>query len=96
MTALDSAMADGLLDTVRRAATELYGATQDYPCDDVKRMMQEVLRLRAQIATGQGALQAVKQHDISSWIGRDADANKRRSWRGVMRKVRAALSGATK
>jgi hypothetical protein len=38
------------------------------------------------------ALQAVVQHEVSIFFGPDAEKNKRASWRGVMRKVKAALA----
>jgi Lar family restriction alleviation protein len=38
------------------------------------------------------ALRAVKQHQDSFFFGPDAQKNERASWRGVMRKVKAALS----
>jgi len=44
---MDAMMADGLLRTVRESARLLYGENQVYPCDDVKRMMTDVERLRA-------------------------------------------------
>lgn len=44
---MDAMMADGLLRTVREAANLLYGENQTYPCDDVKRMKDDVGRLRA-------------------------------------------------
>ena len=44
---MDAMMADGLLHTVRDAAKHLYDENQTYPCDDVKRMMADVERLRA-------------------------------------------------
>ncbi len=43
---LTAMMADGLLNTVRDAAKGLYGDNQAYPCDDVKRMADEVDKLR--------------------------------------------------
>jgi len=43
---LTAMMADGLLNTVRDAAKGLYGDNQTYPCDDVKRMADEVDKLR--------------------------------------------------
>ena len=43
---LTAMMADGLLNTVRDAAKGLYGDNQTYPCDDVKRMADEVGKLR--------------------------------------------------
>jgi hypothetical protein len=38
------------------------------------------------------ALKAVAQHEVSIFFGPDAENNKRASWRGVMRKVKAALA----
>ena len=38
------------------------------------------------------ALQAVAQHEASIFFGPDAEKNKRASWRGVMRKIKAALA----
>lgn len=43
---MDAMMADGLLHTVRECARHLYGENQIYPCDDVKRMMDDVKHLR--------------------------------------------------
>lgn len=45
---LDAMMSAGLLDTVRRTAMHLYGETQDYPCDDVKRMGSTIAALQAE------------------------------------------------
>jgi hypothetical protein len=38
------------------------------------------------------ALKAVAQHEVSIFWGPDAEKNERASWRGVMRKVKAALA----
>jgi hypothetical protein len=38
------------------------------------------------------ALKAVAQHEVSVFWGPDAEKNERASWRGVMRKVKAALA----
>jgi hypothetical protein len=38
------------------------------------------------------ALRAVEQHEVSIFWGPDAEKNERASWRGVMRKVKAALA----
>ena len=43
---MSAMMADGLLNTVRDAAKGLYGVSNIYPCDDVKRMADEVDKLR--------------------------------------------------
>lgn len=45
---LDAMMSAGLLDTVRRTAMHPYGETQDYPCDDVKRMGSTIAALQAE------------------------------------------------
>ena len=37
-------------------------------------------------------LKAVAQHEVSIFWGPDAEKNERASWRGVMRKVKAALA----
>ena len=37
-------------------------------------------------------LKAVAQHEASLFFGPDAEKNRRASWRGVMRKVKAALA----
>jgi hypothetical protein len=37
-------------------------------------------------------LKAVAQHEASFFFGPDAEKNRRASWRGVMRKVKAALA----
>jgi hypothetical protein len=39
---MDAMMAAGLLDTVRKCAHKVFGETQVYPCDDVKRMADRI------------------------------------------------------
>jgi hypothetical protein len=46
----------------------------------------------AELAKAVEALRAVKQHEVSVFWGVDAEKNSRASWRGVMRKVKAALA----
>jgi chromosome segregation ATPase len=46
----------------------------------------------AKLAKAVEALRAVEQHEVSVFWGVDAEKNKRASWRGVMRKVKAALA----
>jgi guanylate kinase len=44
------------------------------------------------LAKATEALRAVAQHEASIFFGPDAEKNRRASWRGVMRKVKAALA----
>jgi chromosome segregation ATPase len=48
--------------------------------------------LEDKLAKATEALRAVAQHEASIFFGLDAEKNRRASWRGVMRKVKAALS----
>ena len=43
---IDAMMSAGLLSTVRTLARSLYGENQTYPCDDVKRMADDIWRRR--------------------------------------------------
>jgi hypothetical protein len=43
---MDAMMADGLLSTVRELANEMFGGNKTYPCDDVKCLASEIVRLR--------------------------------------------------
>lgn len=47
---MDAMMADGLLHTVRECAHRLYGENNIYPCDDVKRMTDEIERFKLSLA----------------------------------------------
>ena len=47
--------------------------------------------LEAKLAKAMEGLHAVVQHEASTFFGPDGEKNKRASWRGVMRKVRATL-----
>jgi hypothetical protein len=53
--------------------------------------MKELTR-EAKLAKAIEALRAVAQHEASIFFGPDAEKNRRASWRGVMRKVKAALA----
>ena len=48
--------------------------------------------LTAKLAKAVEGLHAVVQHEASTFFGSDGEKNKRASWRGVMRKVRATLA----
>jgi len=48
--------------------------------------------LEAKLAKAVEGLHAVVQHEASTFFGPDGEKNKRASWRGVMRKVRATLA----
>ena len=48
--------------------------------------------LTAKLAKAVEGLHAVVQHEASTFFGPDGEKNKRASWRGVMRKVRATLA----
>jgi hypothetical protein len=54
--------------------------------------LDRIEELEAKLAEVVEALQAVGQHEASIFFGPDAEKNKRASWRGVMRKVKAALA----
>jgi ABC-type transporter Mla subunit MlaD len=56
---------------------------------DLSRDMYKTKLLLAKAVEG---LRAVKQHQDSFFFGPDAQKNERASWRGVMRKVKAALA----
>jgi hypothetical protein len=53
---------------------------------------QALILAEAKLAKAVEALRAVEQHEASIFFGPDAEKNKRASWRGVMRKVKAALA----
>ena len=46
----------------------------------------------ANLAKAVELLRAVEKHDVSVFWGVDAEKNRRASWRGVMRKVKATLA----
>jgi hypothetical protein len=56
---------------------------------DLSRDMSKTKLLLAKVVE---ALRAVAQHEASIFFGPDAEKNRRASWRGVMRKVKAALA----
>ena len=53
---------------------------------------QAVRDLEAKLAKAVEGLHTVVQHEASTFFGPDGEKNKRASWRGVMRKVRATLA----
>lgn len=64
----------------------------DRVCDE------EVARsklLEAENARLRAAAQLLLQHEASAFWGEDAEKNRRRSYKGVIRKVRAALASPT-
>ena len=61
------------------------------PCEQI-RHKQEIEALEAKLAKAVEGLYAVVQHEASTFFGSDGEKNKRASWRGVMRKVRATLA----
>ena len=61
------------------------------PCEQI-RHKQEIEALEAKLATAVEGLHTVVQHEASTFFGPDGEKNKRASWRGVMRKVRATLA----
>jgi hypothetical protein len=52
-------------------------------------------QLNAKLAKAVDALAAVDQHEKSAFFGVDWEKNKRASWRGVLRKVRAVIKEIT-
>lgn len=87
---MDAMMADGLLRTVRDAAKLLYGENQTYPCDDVKRMMADVERLRAALELYRDAVRIDATMEGPKFMGANSSALKR-AWDAD----RAALEGRT-
>jgi chromosome segregation ATPase len=67
-------------------------AERNHANDVTDAAIEEVNRLKALLANLVGALRAAAQHEASFFYGPDAEKNKRASWRGVMRKVKAALA----
>lgn len=57
-----------------------------------ERLRAEVESLRSDNAAMREALEAVDRHEHSSFFGADGEKNQRRSWKGVVRKVRSTLS----
>jgi hypothetical protein len=64
-------------------------------CDSaeaVKVVASRIEALTAKLAKAVEGLEAMVQHEASTFFGPDGEKNKRASWRGVMRKVRATLA----
>jgi predicted nucleic acid-binding Zn-ribbon protein len=60
--------------------------------DDFVKTEKEIEALTAKLAKAVEALRAVEQHEASIFLGLDAENNRRARWRGVMRKIKAALA----
>ena len=60
--------------------------------NDYLKLEKERDALEAKLAKAVGGLEAVVQHEDSTFFGPDGEKNKRASWRGVMRKARATLA----
>ena len=60
--------------------------------NDYIKLEKERDALEAKLAKAVEGLHAVVQHEASTFFGSDGEKNKRASWRGVMRKVRATLA----
>ena len=67
-------------------------ATKEMACDWCRQSADRIEALEAKLAKAVEGLHAVVQHDTSTFFGPDGEKNKRASWRGVMRKVRATLA----
>jgi hypothetical protein len=55
-------------------------------------LSRDMYKTKLLLAKAVEALRAVEQHEASIFFGPDAEKNKQASWRGVMRKVKAALA----
>jgi hypothetical protein len=53
---------------------------------------EKIEALTAKLAKAVEALRAVEKHEVSVFWGVDAEKNRRASWRGVMRKIKATLA----
>jgi hypothetical protein len=67
-------------------------ATKEMACDWCRQTADRIEALTAELAKAVEGLHAVVQHEASTFFGPDGEKNKRASWRGVMRKVRATLA----
>jgi hypothetical protein len=67
-------------------------ATKEMACDWCRQTADRIEALTAKLAKAVEGLHAVVQHEASTFFGSDGEKNKRASWRGVMRKVRATLA----
>ena len=55
-------------------------------------LSRDMSKTKLLLAKALEALRAVAQHEASFFFGPDAEKNRRASWRGAMRKVKAALA----
>ena len=67
-------------------------ATKEMACDWCRQAADRIKDLEAKLTKAVEGLHAVVQHEASTFFGPDGEKNKRASWRGVMRKVRATLA----
>lgn len=67
-------------------------ATKEMACDWCRQSADRIEALTDKLAKAMEGLHAVVQHEASTFFGPDGEKNKRASWRGVMRKVRATLA----
>jgi hypothetical protein len=79
-----------LVKRLRDAANGPYDMTPI--CAELLDADERIKALTAKLAKAVDGLQAVAQHEVSIFWGPDAEKNERASWRGVMRKVKAALA----
>ena len=79
-----------LVKRLRDAANGPYDMTPI--CAELLDADERIKALTAKLAKAVEVLQAVAQHEASIFFGPDAEKNRRASWRGVMRKIKAALA----
>jgi hypothetical protein len=83
------------LAVTNEALTAERDALKQIAADHVLQELEQAARAdkaEAKLAKAVEALQAVVQHEASIFWGVDAEKNKRASWRGVMRKIKATLA----
>jgi len=75
-----------------RASRAVWLDGRSIPTEDETEAAARIEALTAKLAKAVDGLHAVVQHEASTFFGSDGEKNKRASWRGVMRKVRATLA----
>ena len=55
-------------------------------------LSRDMSKTKLLLAKAVEALRAVEKHEVSVFWGVDAEKNRRASWRGVMRKIKATLA----
>ena len=83
-------MTDELVKRLRDAANGPYDMTPI--CAELLDADERIKALTAKLAKAVEALRAVEKHEVSVFWGVDAEKNRRASWRGVMRKIKATLA----